>query len=267
MPFKRLVRAARVVVRRFHAWRTAPRTGHRRSRARTTSTAARPSRVDLRGPCRPPTRRRSPPEGAPSTAGRGVVFSGGSRSRSRSGRTSAMPFVRRLAGDLYHGMAFMGIPVALGLGKPRSEARRLRCGDILPQRAQPRPDRGGPRAGSSAARARLGQAGVANRHGQRGVRRRDGWGWPVQRPLVAMNCSFRYAAVAAGAPLPRPCLGLDPSEKVVLYHGGLFPWRGIEQLIERPAGARRHARADGLRDPRATLKAWEADPATGARFA
>ncbi len=47
-----------------------------------------------------------------------------------------------------------------------------------------------------------------------------------------MNCSYRFDP-------PRPpirrfheLLGLPPEQRVVLYHGGLFPQRGIEQLMD-----------------------------------
>jgi glycosyltransferase involved in cell wall biosynthesis len=52
----------------------------------------------------------------------------------------------------------------------------------------------------------------------------------------------------------------------VLYHGGLFPWRGIEQLIEAiplVPGATLVLMGYGILEP--TLKAWEADPATAGK--
>jgi glycosyltransferase involved in cell wall biosynthesis len=90
--------------------------------------------------------------------------------------------------------------------------------------------------------------------------------WPVQRPLVVMNCSFRFTPPSPRERRFHEHLGLDPSEKVVLYHGGLFAWRGIEQLIEAiplVPGATLVLMGYGILEP--TLKAWEADPATAAR--
>ena len=53
---------------------------------------------------------------------------------------------------------------------------------------------------------------------------------------------------------------------MVLYHGGLFPWRGIEQLIEAirdVPDATLVLMGYGILEP--TLRAWEADPALGGR--
>ena len=53
---------------------------------------------------------------------------------------------------------------------------------------------------------------------------------------------------------------------MVLYHGGLFPWRGIEQLIEAIRDipdATLVLMGYGVLEP--TLRAWEADPALGGR--
>jgi glycosyltransferase involved in cell wall biosynthesis len=47
-----------------------------------------------------------------------------------------------------------------------------------------------------------------------------------------MNCSYR---TTPAEPPPRrfhETLGLDPATRVVLYHGGLSPHRGIEQLMD-----------------------------------
>jgi glycosyltransferase involved in cell wall biosynthesis len=86
--------------------------------------------------------------------------------------------------------------------------------------------------------------------------------WPVERPLVVMNCSFRYTPAEPRERRFHAHLGLDPAEKVVLYHGGFFPWRGIEQLIEAiqlVPGATLVLMGYGILEP--TLRAWEADPA------
>ena len=81
-----------------------------------------------------------------------------------------------------------------------------------------------------------------------------------------MNCSFRFTPPSPRERRFHEALGLDPSQKVVLYHGGLFPWRGIEQLIEAiplVPGATLVLMGYGILEP--TLKAWEADPATGGK--
>ena len=56
----------------------------------------------------------------------------------------------------------------------------------------------------------------------------------VPKPVVVLNCPPRRASPAASDPRPRrfhEALGLDPAERVVLYHGGFTPERGIEELI------------------------------------
>ena len=56
----------------------------------------------------------------------------------------------------------------------------------------------------------------------------------VPKPVVILNCPPRRASPAASDPRPRrfhEALGLDPAERLVLYHGGFTPERGIEELI------------------------------------
>lgn len=52
------------------------------------------------------------------------------------------------------------------------------------------------------------------------------------RPLVVMNGPPRTALPELGQRRFHDLLGLAPSTRVVLYHGGFSPQRGIEQLIE-----------------------------------
>jgi glycosyltransferase involved in cell wall biosynthesis len=54
----------------------------------------------------------------------------------------------------------------------------------------------------------------------------------VERPLVIMNCSYRYEPAEPRERRFHDRLRLGSTERVVLYHGGLFPDRGIEQLID-----------------------------------
>ena len=170
------------------------------------------------------------------------------------------------SGDLYHGMALMGIPVALDLGKRARVPVVYDARDIYLS------------AGNLARMGRLARWLIG--------RLERGWAmrasrvltvneayadvmaerWPVQRPLVVMNCSFRYTPPAPRERRFHEALGLDPAQKVVLYHGGLSPWRGIEQLIEAiplVPGATLVLMGYGILEP--TLKAWEADQATGGR--
>ena len=136
------------------------------------------------------------------------------------------------AADLYHGMAYMGIPVALSLarrtgGRVVYDARDIYvdAGNLarLPRPARAligRLERGWARKADSVITVNRPYAEVmASR-------------WGVAFPLIVLNCSYRF-----DPPSPRPrrfheVLGLDPDVRVVLYQGGFSRDRGIEQLIE-----------------------------------
>ncbi len=169
-------------------------------------------------------------------------------------------------GDLVHGMAFMGIPVALTLGERDGVPVVYDARDIhLDARNMARMGR---LARSLLGRTERRWAETADRV----ITVNDSYAdvlssrWPVERPLVVMNCSYRFTP-----PTPRErrfhdALGLPPDQRVVLYHGGLFPWRGIEQLIEAIRDVPRATlvlMGYGILEP--TLRAWEADPALGGR--
>jgi glycosyltransferase involved in cell wall biosynthesis len=134
--------------------------------------------------------------------------------------------------DLYHGMAFMGIPVALDLGRRHRAKVVYDARDIYLE-------------ARNLARIRGPMRGLL-------ARQEQGWAHAADRvmtvnqayaevmaerlrvplPVIVMNCSYRF-----DPPVPRErrfhdALGLDPQTRVVLYHGGLFPDRGIEQLID-----------------------------------
>jgi glycosyltransferase involved in cell wall biosynthesis len=171
------------------------------------------------------------------------------------------------AGDLYHGMMFMGIPVALDLGKRDRvpvvydardiylSARNLARMGALPRALLGRLERGWAKRASRVVTVNDAYADVMARR------------WLVERPLVVMNCSFRYTPPSPRVHRFHQHLGLDPAEKVVLYHGGLSPWRGIEQLIAaipRVPGATLVLMGYG--DLEETLRAREADPASGGKI-
>lgn len=167
------------------------------------------------------------------------------------------------AGDLYHGMGFMGIPVALDLGRRDRrpvvydardlyiDARNLARMGRVSRWFLARLERGWARRASRVVTVNDDYADVlAGR-------------WPVARPLVVMNCSFRYTPASPRERRFHDRLGLDPSDKVVLYHGGLSPWRGIEQLInaiERVPRATLVLMGYGALE--ADFRAREADPGT-----
>ncbi len=136
------------------------------------------------------------------------------------------------AADLYHGMAYMGIPVALALGRDHHapvvydardiylEARNLARTRGIVRWALARAERGW--ADRSGRVVTVNQA-YAEVMATRFARR---------LPLVVMNCSARFDPPDPPERRFHEALGLAPDTKVVLYHGGLFPERGIEQLIE-----------------------------------
>lgn len=182
----------------------------------------------------------------------------------RSHRKNARTVAPR--GDLVHGMAFMGIPVALTVAQRDGVPVIYDARDIhldarnMARMGRParwflgRAERGWATASSQVITVNDSYADVlASR-------------WPGPRPLVVMNCSYRFTP-----PVPRERrfhqeLGLPEGQRVVLYHGGLFPWRGIEQLIEAIRDipdATLVLMGYGVLEP--TLRAWEADPALGGR--
>lgn len=135
------------------------------------------------------------------------------------------------AADLYHGMAYMGIPVALALGRRHRARVVYDARDIyLEARNMARMSR--------PARWLLGRAERRWAHqADRVITVNDAYAdvmaerFGVTRPLVVMNCAYRFDP-------PRPpdrrfhaALDLPAGQRVVLYHGGLFPHRGIEELM------------------------------------
>ena len=166
-------------------------------------------------------------------------------------------------GDLYHGMAFMGIPVALGLGRRDRAPVVYDARDVYLEARNlarmPAPVR------SVVGRFERGWATAARRV----VTVNDAYAdvlaarWPVPRPLVVMNCSYRYTPAEPRERRFHDRLGLDPGTRVVLYHGGFSPWRGIEQLVEAITlvpGATLVLMGYGVLEP--TLRGLEADPST-----
>jgi len=136
--------------------------------------------------------------------------------------------------DLIHGMAYMGVPVALDLaGRQPVRAKVVYdARDIYMDAA-------------NLARMRGPMRWTIARAERRWARRADrvitvnqpyadvmATRFDVMSPLVVMNCSYRYTP---GSPRPRRFherLGLASGTRVVLYQGGFSPDRGVEQLFE-----------------------------------
>ncbi len=266
MPFRGVVRAARVLVRRVEA-------------------------IVTRTPYRPPGTPRDGASGAPPAPGSGAqgaptVAKGVTDSPAETARRVPvhvrlwMGLYRRLAvplqirshrknartaaprGDLVHGMAFMGIPVALTIGN------RDRIPVVYDARDIHLDARNLARMGKPA-RWLFGRTEQAwARAATRVISVNDSYAdvlgerWAIPRPLVVMNCSYRYTPASPRRRLFHEALDLPPDRRVVLYHGGLFPWRGIEQLVEAirlVPDATLVLMGYGVLEP--TLRAWEADPA------
>jgi glycosyltransferase involved in cell wall biosynthesis len=147
------------------------------------------------------------------------------RSHRRRGLASSPP------ADIYHGMAYMGISVALALGRHHRARVVYDSRDIYMVAANLARLRGPIKA--VLARLERGWAHDADRvitvnqpYAAELARRFD-----VEIPAIVMNCSYRF-----DPPDPAPrrfheALGLDPATRVVLYQGGFSRGRGVEQLI------------------------------------
>ncbi len=148
------------------------------------------------------------------------------RSQARGSRALAP------AADLYHGMAYMGIPIALDLRRRHGGRVVYDARDIYTEAANlarlPRP-----------ARALFGR--IERRWARRADRvmtvnrpyaevLADRFGVP--NPAVVMNCSYRYQPPRPPARRFHERLGLDPAVRIVLYQGGFSRDRGIEQLLD-----------------------------------
>jgi glycosyltransferase involved in cell wall biosynthesis len=138
------------------------------------------------------------------------------------------------AADLIHGMAYMGIPVALAIADAQTPRPRVvyDARDIYMDAGNLARTRGVVRAAVAKAEKRWARRAdrviTVNQPYADVMAKRFG----VTGPLVVMNCSYRFQP-----PDPRPRrfherLGLDPACRVVLYQGGFSPARGIEQLFE-----------------------------------
>ncbi len=169
--------------------------------------------------------------------------------------------------DLYHGMALQGIPIALALGG-RARAR------VLYDARDLYPESGNLARMPAAVRS---AAGLAER---RWARRSDGiitvnaelaailalrFGRPL--PSVVMNCPPEWTPPAVRDRRFHELLGLAPEIRVVLYHGGLLPSRGIEVLaaaVRRVSAVDLVAMGDGPLRP--ALERLAAEPRTDGRI-
>lgn len=136
-------------------------------------------------------------------------------------------------GDVYHAMAYMGIPVALDLARRRAVARVVYdARDIYVDANNlarlPRPVRALLARVERRWARRADRVVTVNRPYAEVMAAR--WGIPL--PAIVLNCAYRYGPAHPAQRRFHERLGLDPGQRVVLYQGGLSPNRGIEQLIE-----------------------------------
>lgn len=170
------------------------------------------------------------------------------------------------AADLVHAMAYMGIPVGLGLRDATGAKVVYDARDIYADAANlarlPRP-----------ARSLLGR--VERRWARRADRvvtvnrpyaevMAERFGVPL--PAIVMNCAYRYAPSESPPRRFHERLGLAPTTRVVLYQGGFTRDRGIEQLIEAIRSVDEAVLVLlGYGPLQAELERLAADPATGGR--
>jgi len=177
------------------------------------------------------------------------------RSHRRSALRHAPP------ADIYHGMAYMGIGVALALGRRHGGRVLYDSRDIYMVAANLAKLRGP--AKWLLARAERSWAQAADRvltvnvpYAEELARR-----FEVPMPLVVMNCSYRFTPPEPRERRFHEALGLPTETRVVLYQGGFSPERGIEELVQaihRVDRAVLVCMGYGVLEPK--LREWAASP-------
>ncbi|MFM2105260.1 MAG: hypothetical protein RL338_292 [Chloroflexota bacterium] len=216
----------RRAVARWRSGRRAAATGAATTDAAATDAAATgvaaaaPSRVASRGRLRR----------AVAAAVRIAAIALTVRSQARAARAVAPP------ADVVHGMAYMGIPVALAVAAARGGRVVYDARDIyvdannlarLPgpaRRLLGRVERGWARRADRVMTVNRPYAEVMA----------DRFGVPL--PAIVMNCSYRFDPGDPPVRRFHEALGLAAGTRVVLYQGGLAPHRGIEQLVAAIGG-------------------------------
>jgi glycosyltransferase involved in cell wall biosynthesis len=134
--------------------------------------------------------------------------------------------------DLVHAMAYMGIPVGLDLGRRDLapvvydardiyiHARNIARLPLFARRLFGAVERRWARRAARVMTVNRPYADVLAKS----------FGLPL--PAIVMNCAYRRQPPAERPRRFHEALALAPTARVVLYHGGLAPHRGIEQLIE-----------------------------------
>ena len=210
----------------------------------------------------------SPARGRPGRLLGGLVRIAAIALTVRSQRRAALATVRAagLGADVVHGMAYMGIPVALELGRATGAKVVYDARDIYLEAANlarlPRPARALLARVERRWARRADRVLTVNRPYAEVMAARFG----VPLPAIVMNCSYRRVPPDPPARRFHDRLGLDPATRVVLYQGGFSRERGIEQLLEAIGSVPEAVLVLlGYGPLQAELEARAADPATGGR--
>lgn len=210
----------------------------------------------------------SPARGRPGRLLGGLVRIAAIALTVRSQRRAALATVRAagLGADVVHGMAYMGIPVALELGRATGAKVVYDARDIYLEAANlarlPRPARALLARVERRWARRADRVLTVNRPYAEVMAARFG----VPLPAIVMNCSYRWVPPDPPARRFHDRLGLDPATRVVLYQGGFSRERGIEQLLEAIGSVPEAVLVLlGYGPLQAELEARAADPATGGR--
>jgi glycosyltransferase involved in cell wall biosynthesis len=169
--------------------------------------------------------------------------------------------------DLVLGYHYLGIGTGLALGLRDRVPVIYDAGDIYLAStavlALPWPARAAIRRYERSAAQRADAVVTANDGYARELARR----LDVPLPVVVMNCPPRTAPPAVQPRRFHEALGLAPNIRVVLYHGGFTPDRGIEELIAAmPRVERAVLVLLGFGQLAGRYEAIAADPASGGRI-
>jgi glycosyltransferase involved in cell wall biosynthesis len=165
-------------------------------------------------------------------------------------------------------MAYMGIPIGLDLGRRDGAPVVYDARDIYVQARNiarlPAPARRLFGAAERRWARRANRVMTVNRPYAEVLARSFG----VPLPAIVMNCSYRRIPPDVPPRRLHEALGLEGSKRIALYHGGLAPDRGIEQLIatlpDLPADVHLCLLGYGLLE--ASLEAHAADPSLAGRL-
>jgi glycosyltransferase involved in cell wall biosynthesis len=168
--------------------------------------------------------------------------------------------------DLVVAYHYLGIGTGLALGRRDGVPVIYYAGDIFlastALKRLPAPIREGIRRYERSAAQRADSVVTVNDGYARELARRLG----VPLPLVVLNCPPRTTPPEVPSRRFHEALGLPAGSRVVLYHGGFSPERGIEELIEAiPLVDRAVLVLLGFGPLVSRFEAIAADPATGGR--